>query len=39
MSYMFYASKFTGDISQWDVGNVTAMREMFYGSVFNGDIS
>ncbi len=30
---------FNGDISQWDVSNVTTMRSMFYQSKFNGDIS
>jgi surface protein len=39
MSFMFHTSKFTGDISNWDVGNVIDMGEMFYSSVFNGDIS
>ena len=42
MSYMFYISKFNGDISEWDVSNVKNMQEMFYNSKFtgkNGDIS
>ena len=39
MSFMFYNSKFNGDISSWNVGNVTNMRYMFNGSKFNGDIS
>ena len=30
---------FNGDISQWDVSNVTNMRSMFYNSQFHGDIS
>jgi len=33
---------FDGDISEWDVSNVTNMREMFLGSKFtgeNGDVS
>ena len=30
---------FSGDISDWDVTNVTNMSEMFYGSKFSGDIS
>jgi len=36
---MFEDSKFNGDISQWDVSNVTNMCGMFSNSVFNGDIS
>jgi surface protein len=32
-------SKFNGDISKWDVSNVTNMQAMFYCSKFNGDIS
>ena len=39
MGDMFYASKFNGDISQWNVSNVTVMCEMFYASKFTGDIS
>ena len=39
MYSMFYSSKFNGDISDWEVGNVTDMGFMFYGSEFNGDIS
>ena len=39
MSFMFYASKFTGDISQWDVSSVTNMSYMFHTSKFTGDIS
>ena len=39
MNYMFEDSKFTGDISEWDVSNVKNMREMFYESQFDGDIS
>ena len=31
--------KFNGDISKWDVSNVTNMRSMFKNSEFNGDIS
>jgi len=36
---MFYRSQFNGDISNWDVSNVTDMKQMFYRSQFNGDIS
>jgi surface protein len=36
---MFKGSKFTGDISKWDVSNVIDMRNMFLHSMFNGDIS
>jgi surface protein len=39
MSAMFRGSKFNGDISRWDVSNVTDMKEMFYDGKFNGDIS
>ena len=39
MSYLFYDTKFTGDISKWDVSNVENMPYMFYDSKFNGDIS
>ena len=39
MSYMFFHTKFNGDISGWDVSNVTDMGFMFKSSVFNGDIS
>ena len=28
-----------GDLSKWDVSNVTNMNLMFYKSKFNGDIS
>ena len=30
---------FNGDISEWNVSNVTDMADMFNGSDFNGDIS
>lgn len=42
MVKLFYRSKFNGDISKWDVSNVTNMEAMFMVSAFtgeNGDIS
>ena len=39
MSFLFYGSKFNGDISKWDVSNVKDMPGMFMNSKFNGDIS
>ena len=36
---MFLDTQFNGDISKWDVSNVTNMESMFYNSKFNGDIS
>ena len=39
MQYMFFDSEFNGDISKWDVSNVTNMEGMFLSSTFNGDIS
>ena len=39
MSRMFRDSEFNGDISNWDVSNVTDMNRMFQKSQFNGDIS
>ena len=39
MRYMFWSSKFNGDISKWNVGQVIYMSSMFMGSKFNGDIS
>jgi len=38
-NYLFYLSKFNGDISGWNVSNVRSMSAMFYSSEFNGDIS
>ena len=41
MSFLFkiYARHFNGDISKWDVSNVTNMHCMFTDSKFNGNIS
>ena len=40
MTDVFYELDFNGDISQWDVSNVTDMRYMFYEcQSFNQDIS
>ena len=39
MSYLFYNTKFNGDISKWDVSNVKDMSLMFADSEFNGDTS
>jgi hypothetical protein len=39
MGSMFEGSYFNGDISQWNVSNVTNMSCMFKDSLFNGDIS
>ena len=39
MSWLFYYSKFNGDISNWNVCNVKYMHGMFGNSNFNGDIS
>ena len=36
---MFSMSEFNGDISNWDVSNVTSMAKMFMNSKFGGDIS
>ena len=39
MNNMFISSDFNGDISKWDVSNVTQMSNMFKGTTkFNGDI-
>ena len=40
MSYLFLNPDFNGDISSWDVSNVTNMNSMFWGcKSFNQDIS
>ena len=40
MYKMFYDADFNGNISEWDVSNVTNMEEMFYlAESFNQDIS
>ena len=40
MSNLFEYSKFNGDISKWNVSNVTSMDSMFYGcKKFNSNIS
>ncbi len=40
MSHLFENLNFNGDISNWNVSRVTAMRGMFYGcKSFNQDIS
>jgi surface protein len=39
MDSLFMGSEFNGDISMWDVSNVTNMDRMFMDSEFNGDIS
>jgi surface protein len=39
LAYMFYSSKFNGDISRWDVSSVDDMSRMFCNSKFNGDLS
>ena len=39
MSYLFFGSKFDGDISKWNTRNVIDMTAMFAYSRFNGDIS
>ena len=36
---MFSNSEFNGDISKWNVSNVTNMNAMFNDSIFNQDIS
>ena len=36
---MFIDTQFNGDISNWDVSNVTDMASMFWSSPFNGNLS
>ena len=39
-AYMFYSTSFNGDLSGWDVSQVTNMNSMFNGNArFNGDLS
>ena len=39
MLFTFSHPKFNGDISEWDVSNVTNMRFMFNDTKFSGDVS
>ena len=39
MSWLFYYSKFNGDISKWNVSSVENTAYMFFRSRFNRDIS
>ena len=39
MSWLFYYSKFNGDISKWNTSNVIDMSYMFEKAAFTGDIS
>jgi surface protein len=39
MEDVFRKTSFNGDISKWNVSNVTTMKRMFEESKFNGDIS
>ena len=39
MSYLFFKSKFNGDISNWNTSKVEDMSCMFAESDFNGNIS
>jgi surface protein len=38
LDFMFYNSKFNGDLSQWNVSNVTNMSYMFEKSQFNNNL-
>ena len=38
MYCILFSSNFNGDISLWDISNVTDMSYMFYHSKFKGDI-
>jgi len=39
MNQLFIKSRFNGDISRWDTGNVQNMWRMFYQAHFDGNIS
>jgi surface protein len=39
MRDMFWGTEFNGDISLWDVSNVTDMAGIFNSSTFNQNIS
>jgi len=39
MNLLFDSSDFTGDVSNWNVSNVTVMNGIFSETKFNGDIS
>ena len=39
LSGLFEGSEFNGDISKWNVSNVTTMFYLFCDSKFNGDVS
>lgn len=39
MCSMLSRSKFSGDISNWNISNVTAIESIFKNSKFTGDIS
>ena len=37
MSFLFYDTKFNGDISKWDISNVERMDDMICGSPLEGN--
>jgi surface protein len=39
LDWVFYGSKFNGDISKWNTSKVMNMQNLFRESKFNGDIS